>query len=149
LQASSAKLDKAAIGLSLVCVIHCLLTPLAVVMIPALGATFLEDERFHYAVLFLVLPTSLLALGLGCRKHRRSGVLVIGLLGLAVLCSIPLLGEDATAELWEKICTVTGAAIIAYAHVRNFMLCQRHTCHEAASPNHSPPRKKGISAFLR
>ena len=57
------KMDKAAIGLSLLCVAHCLLTPIAIVMLPALGATFLEDERFHYALLFLVLPTSLVSLG--------------------------------------------------------------------------------------
>ena len=132
MQASSANADKAAIGLSLVCVVHCLLTPVAIAMIPALGATFLEDESFHYAVLFLVLPTSLFALSLGCRKHGHFKILMTGLLGLFVLFLVPILGEDATGETGEKILTVAGAAIIAYAHVRNFTLCRQRDCHAAA-----------------
>ena len=131
MQASSANADKAAIGLSLVCVVHCLLTPVAIAMIPALGATFLEDESFHYAVLFLVLPTSLFALSLGCRKHGHFKILITGLLGLFVLFLVPILGEDVTGETGEKILTVAGAAIIAYAHVRNFTLCRQRDCHAA------------------
>ncbi len=134
MQASSTNADRAAIGLSLVCVIHCLLTPVAIAMIPALGATFLEDETFHYAVLFLVLPTSLFALTLGCRKHRRFDILVIGLSGLLVLFLVPILGEEVTGELGEKILTVAGATIIAYAHVRNFRLCRQRDCHAAEAP---------------
>jgi len=133
-QASSAQLDKAAIGLSLICVIHCLLAPVAIALMPALGATFLEGERFHYAVLFFVLPTSALALGLGCRKHRHREVVLTGLVGLTTLVLVPLLGEDVIGALWEKICTVAGAGIIAWAHVRNFALCQRYECHPADAP---------------
>lgn len=121
-------MDKAAIGLSLVCVVHCLLTPVAIVMIPALGATFLEDERFHYAILFVVIPTSLIALGLGCRKHGRFEILMIGLLGLSVLSLILILGEEVIGETGEKISTIVGAAIIAFAHVRNFRLCRSENC---------------------
>ena len=40
---STIKIDKAAIGLSMLCIAHCLLTPIAMIM-PALGATFLDDE---------------------------------------------------------------------------------------------------------
>ena len=135
---ASNSMDKAAIGLSLVCVVHCLLTPLAVVMIPALGATFLEDESFHYAILYLVLPTSLVALGLGCRKHGRMEILLMGLLGLSILCLILLVGEEVIGEMGEKVSTVTGSAIIAYAHIRNFKLCRKNEC--------SPPKESHDSS---
>ena len=79
------KTDKAAIGLSMLCVVHCLVTPVAIVMFPALGATFLEDESFHYALLLLVLPTSLFSLGLGCRKHGHRDILFLGIFGLFLL----------------------------------------------------------------
>lgn len=129
MQLTSLKMDKAAVGLSLMCVAHCLLTPIAIVMLPALGATFLEDERFHYAILFLVLPTSLLALAIGCRKHRRIEIVLIGLTGLALLFSVLIIGEDSLGEFGEKATTVFGTLIIAFAHVRNFLLCQRGDCH--------------------
>ena len=131
MQTFSTRMDKAAIGLSLVCVVHCLLLPVAIIMIPALGATFLEDETFHYAILFLVLPTSLIALGLGCRKHGHLGRLLMGLTGLSVLFLILILGEERIGEIGEKVSTVAGSAIIAFAHLRNFRQCQTTKCHSS------------------
>ena len=122
------KMDKASIGLSLLCVAHCLLTPIAVVMLPVLGASFLEDERFHYAILFLVLPTSLVSLGLGCRKHGHFEILAIGVTGLFLLFLILILGDELLGETGEKVSTVAGALIIAMAHIRNFRACQKRKC---------------------
>lgn len=127
-------LDKAAIGLSLVCVVHCLITPIAIVMLPALGATFLEDERFHYAILFLVLPTSLIGLGLGCRKHGHFEILLIGLVGLLVLFLVLILGEERIGEMGERLTTVAGTGIIAFAHVRNFLSCRQKGCDPVTEP---------------
>jgi len=138
-QATTANLDRAAIGLSLICVVHCLVTPVAITLLPALGATFLEGETFHYAVLLLVLPTSLVALALGCRKHRSAGVLMTGLLGLLVLCLIPILGDRVTGEHWETTTTIAGAALIALAHVRNFLLCRQHDCQADDDPSCAQP----------
>ena len=125
---STIKIDKAAIGLSLLCVAHCLLTPIAILILPALGATFLDDERFHYALLLLVLPTSIFSLGLGCSKHGRREILLFGLFGLFLMSLILVLGEDILGELVEKVSTIIGASIIAVAHVRNFRACQNSHC---------------------
>ena len=135
MQISSMKMDKAAIGLSFACVVHCLLTPIAIVMLPALGSTFLKEDMFHYGILFLVLPTSLFALGLGCRKHKRLEILLIGLLGLFVLFLVLILGEEAIGETGEKITTVAGTAIVGFAHLRNFRLCQSADCHVSQPGN--------------
>ena len=123
------KTDKAAIGLSLLCVVHCLVTPIAIVMFPALGATFLEGETFHYVLLFLVVPISLFSLGLGCRKHGHRDILLIGIFGLFLLSLILLVGEETLGEIGEKLSTVFGAVIVASAHFRNFKACQDKKCH--------------------
>ena len=125
---STIKIDKAAIGLSLLCVAHCLLTPIAIIILPALGATFLDDERFHYALLLLVLPTSIFSLGLGCSKHGQREILLFGLFGLFLMSLILVLGEDILGELGEKVSTIIGASVIAVAHVRNFRACQNNHC---------------------
>ena len=125
---STIKVDKAAIGLSLFCVAHCLLTPIAIVILPVLGSTFLDDERFHYVLLLLVLPTSIFSLGLGCSKHGKREILLFGLFGLFLMSLILVLGEDILGELGEKVSTIIGASIIAVAHVRNFRACQNSHC---------------------
>lgn len=127
MQALSTNIDKTAIGLSLVCVIHCLLTPVAIVMLPILGSTFLEDERFHFAILFLVLPTSLYALFQGCRRHHQVLVFLLGVFGLLTLFMILILGEERIGEAGEKISTVIGTAILTYAHVLNLKLLNKES----------------------
>ena len=126
------KTDKAAIGLSLLCAVHCLVTPIAIVMFPALAVTFLEGESFHYTLLFLVLPISLFSLSLGCRKHGQRDILLLGIFGLFLLSLILLVGEETLGELGEKLSTVFGAVVIASAHFRNFKACQEKKCNSTA-----------------
>ena len=46
-------MDNIAIGFSVVCALHCLLLPIAVIFLPAISSTFLgsEDFRKHYFTL--------------------------------------------------------------------------------------------------
>ncbi len=125
--------DKTAIGLSLLCSIHCLAFPLLVVLLPSLAALNLDNEAFHLWMVMAVIPTSVVALTLGCKKHKNFGLLSIGLVGLVFLILAVALGEDLLGEFWEKGLTVIGSAVIAYGHYRNYRLCQEHTCEECVN----------------
>ena len=121
--------DRAAIGLSLLCVLHCLALPLLLVMLPSLVGLGLDDERFHIWLIIVVIPLSAFALTLGCAKHRNKSVLYIGIVGLGVLCLAPLIGHDLLGEMGERLLTLLGATLIAISHIRNFSLCRRgETC---------------------
>ncbi|MEO0369636.1 MAG: MerC domain-containing protein [Pseudomonadota bacterium] len=116
--------DRLAIGFSLVCIIHCLVLPLLLVAVPALGASFFADEQFHFWLVFAVIPTSLYSLSLGCRRHHRNMVLVLGLIGIGLLL-VGLAAEDLSLGEWgERSFTVLGALFVAAAHIRNFQLCR-------------------------
>ena len=119
--------DKASIGLSVLCALHCLALPLVVVLLPSLVALGLEDESFHLWLVIVVIPVSAYALVMGCSKHRRMGVLYIGLLGMGILCLAPFVGHEFLGEFGEKLLTLAGAVIIAATHVRNFRLCRQST----------------------
>ena len=80
--------DKAAIGLSLLCALHCLALPLFLSLFPALVAIGFQDERFHLLMLISVVPMSLFALTLGCRQHRSFYVLGTGGLGILFLIAL-------------------------------------------------------------
>lgn len=121
-------LDQSAIGLSLLCAAHCLLLPLLVVLVPSLAASAFAGESFHQWLVFAVVPTSLLALTLGCRQHRQKTVLVWGLSGLFFICLALVAGHDLLGDNGEKAVTLLGAALIAWGHYRNFQLCQKPQC---------------------
>ena len=124
--------DKAAISLSLLCAIHCLAFPLAVVALPTVAALNLDGEVFHLWLLVVVIPASLVALCLGCRKHNNYSVLITGLTGLAILVIAAWLAHD-LGETLEKALTLTGAVIIAMGHFYNHRLCQQTHCHQCSS----------------
>ena len=121
-------LDRSAIFLSVICAMHCLAVPLSVVMVPMASAYWFVDEHLHFLLLYLVLPTSALAIGLGCRRHRTFGVIAWGSAGLGFLVLGALLGHDRLGELGEKGLTLLGAGLVVVAHVHNFRLCRQSQC---------------------
>ena len=116
--------DKTAIGLSLLCVVHCLALPVVIVLAPAVSSLAIADESFHLWMVAVVIPVSAYALVLGCRKHRRMSVLVTGGIGLFVLAATPFAGHDLLGESGETALTLVGASLIAWSHLQNYRFCQ-------------------------
>lgn len=128
--------DKTAIAISSLCVAHCLIFPLLAIIIPSFVALGLTSESFHFWMVISVLPTSIYALTIGCKKHKKFSLIIAGALGLSCLILALILGESMLGEWGEKALTLTGAIIIALAHVKNFKLCQQHkNCHCDSSDN--------------
>ena len=117
--------DKLAISLSLLCTIHCLALPIVVVLLPSFAAMVFEDEAFHVWMVVAVIPTSVIALTMGCKQHQLYSVLLIGVIGLGVLGAAAFLGEERLDETGEKAVTLLGAALIALGHAWNYYLCRR------------------------
>jgi hypothetical protein len=118
--------DKMAITLSIACAIHCLAMPLLLLLLPSFVVLQLNNEAYHTAMVLIVLPTSVFALFMGCKQHKRYRLLFIGFVGLILLVLAISLGN----EFWEKVLTLMGSAVIAGGHYWNYRLCQQHTlCH--------------------
>jgi len=125
----STTLDKFGILLSGVCMIHCLVTPVLVTLVPVLSLNvWVEDFLFHQLMLWLVIPTSCIALFLGCRKHKKLSIVGTGIVGITVLLFVALFGHDLLGENMEKIVMTIGGLIIATSHYLNFRACQSITC---------------------
>ncbi len=124
----SSTIDTTAVGLSLACAAHCLLLPALLAFTPTLAATVFANENFHLWLLLAVIPTSLIALTLGCRQHRNHSVLALGAVGIALMCLAAILGHDLLGEITEKTLTLTGASLIAIGHIKNYQWCQQSNC---------------------
>jgi len=120
--------DKSAITLSFLCIVHCLALPVVVVLLPVIATFNLQDEVVHWWMLFAVVPISLYALTMGCKKHKNYNVMAFGLLGLVILIVTPFLGHDLLGESGESLLTTIGALVIAGGHVINQRLCRRSDC---------------------
>ena len=116
-------LDNIAIGFSIVCALHCLLLPVAIIFLPAISATFLGSEDFHKTLLYFVIPSSVIALSLGCKMHGKYNVYLYGIFGIANLLIAALFGHDYLGENVETFLTILGAGIVSFGHLKNQKLC--------------------------
>jgi hypothetical protein len=120
--------ERAAVGASALCLIHCAGLPLLLAALPALSSLITLPESFHVWVLAFAVPSSALALLAGRRHHRRAFPLMIGASGLILLATgaLFLLGGR-----WETPATIVGSLCLACAHIANWRL--RHSGHQ---PSH-------------
>ena len=122
-------LDRFAIGLSLLCAVHCMALPIMLIAAPSLIATFQPtDHIFHEALLWLAIPTSFIAVFLGCKRHENQHVVIFAGIGITTLTATTLFGHDILGETGEKLTTLFAVTILAYAHWRNYTLCRQDEC---------------------
>ena len=120
-------LDFTAVGLSGLCLLHCLALPILSLALPIAG-TVAEQEWIHKALVLMAIPIS----GYAVFKrgaHFRDGIFVVLVtLGLALLAAAAFV--DALHDL-EKPMTGAGAVIVAAGHLWRW---RRH---------HKPRQKSG------
>ena len=121
----SRQLDRLAIALSAVCLAHCLAVTLLVAVLPLAAVRFGGDAHFHWLMLWIVLPTSVLGFYLGFRGHGRPEIAGCGLVGLSLLAIAALTGHDNWPEYLEVLVSVAGSLILAGAHWTNFTEVRR------------------------
>lgn len=114
---STRLLDGVAVGLSALCLVHCLALPLVVAGLPFL-AQFAEGH-LHAQMLVIVLPLSIVALGLGYRHHRNPRILVAGFAGMALLTIGAIIAHDRWGLFADRAFTIAGALVLAVAHFYN------------------------------
>src|SRR6187397_1429716 len=83
--AASRYLDRIAISLSTICIVHCLAMPFVVAMLPVAALTFGNDGHFHALMLWLVVPTSAVGFAIGYRVHAKAGIVLTGVVAVAIL----------------------------------------------------------------
>lgn len=129
---NSSILDKAAISLSAVCIAHCLLIPVILVFLPSVAASQVNDEELHRLLVGFVVPLSLLAVAMGCRKHRKYSIVMWGVAGLFLVILAAFFGHKVFGERGEKILTMLGSLLIVFSHIKNQRLCKavKCTCHQ-------------------
>lgn len=111
-------LDGAAIGASLLCLIHCIGLPILFALLPALASIGLpSSEWLHLLLLLTAIPVSALALVGGWRAHGRVVPMLLGALGLSGLAAG--LAFDSVPGA-ETALTVAGSLALAMAHIGNW-----------------------------
>jgi hypothetical protein len=113
------RLDRMAIGLSGLCMVHCLATSVALALLASAGG-WLGSEWIHEVGLSLAMVMGALALGRGIWEHGYTMPSAVGGLGLGVMAGALTLPHDGT----EAVFTVIGVAILALGHRLNHIAAE-------------------------
>ena len=114
--------DRLGIGLSGLCAVHCLLTPLALAMLSLWPVAFDPDAWLHPIFAALLIPTTLMAIRLTVRhQHVRHIPLLLGG-GLILVLAAMVVGHLAGA-MSEAAVTVLGSSLLITGHWHNGRAC--------------------------
>lgn len=116
---STIKLDRLAIGLSGLCLVHCLATSVAFALLASAGSV-LGATWIHEAGLVLAMLMGGLALGKGVVEHGYAMPSAVGGLGLGVMAGALTLPHDGS----EAMATIIGVSILALGHRLNYIAAE-------------------------
>lgn len=111
---SSNRLDRLAIGLSGLCLVHCVATTVMVAMLSAAGG-MLGAEWIHEVGLLIAMGLGAFALGRGALEHGFIMPIAVGSLGLGVMAGALTMPHDGA----EVAATIVGVLILALGHDLN------------------------------
>ena len=109
-------LDRAAIALSGLCVVHCLASAVLLAMLSAAGGLLL-NPLFHEVGLMIAILLGAVALGRGVMEHGYVMPAAMGAFGLGIMGGAMTLPHDASGL--ETVWTVAGVALLALGHELN------------------------------
>ena len=107
-------LDRMAIGLSGLCVVHCVATAVLFAMLSAAGG-LLGSPLIHEVGLGLAMMLGAFSLGRGITIHGFMMPSAVGSIGLGVMAGALRLPHDGTEALY----TIIGVGILALGHQLN------------------------------
>jgi hypothetical protein len=115
--------DRVGLMASLICVVHCTLTPVFLFFLPVLGSYF-ESPWVHVALALIVFPTGIFAFYSGYQMHHHAQILAVGIIGFVAL-AMGLLTSQLSLEI---LFTAFGGVLLSSAHVLNLRACRN--CHD-------------------
>ncbi len=106
---------------------HCLLAPVTVILLPVFGLTVSQEEILHEIFLYLIVPSAIIAITMGCRKHKDYSVAILATIGI-ILLVYAVVTHDTNTDQTVKLVTLAGSALVVISHLRNFSLCRQNDC---------------------
>lgn len=111
---STSWLDRVAIGLSGICLVHCLASAVVLTLLASAGGLLLHP-LVHEIGLALAIVLAAVALGRGWLQHRAVRPALVGLAGLGLMAGALTVHHG----LGETALTIVGVGLVALGHHLN------------------------------
>lgn len=120
------RLDGIGIGISALCLVHCLAVPLGTALLPLFAQSLAMPEWVHLVLLSAAFPVAASALWQGWRRHGRIGIALMGAVGAGLLALGLMFHEGLVGVtdpvMGDQVATGVGAMMLAGAHWHNWRM---------------------------
>jgi hypothetical protein len=131
----SHKIDSIGQGLSAICLVHCLLLPIAISTLPFLGIfSFLTTPFAEWMLIIVAILNASIAVTSGFKKHNNYLVLTVFISGFLFLMAHVIFDKGLHSHDTFAPTVTLGAFLLGVGHILNKKLCQ--SCNKCAA--HEP-----------
>ena len=81
---SHSRADRIGIIASVLCAIHCALTPVLLILLPTFGKAWAHPST-HWGMALIVIPIAIFMVKKGYQKHGKKWIVVLGVLGVILI----------------------------------------------------------------
>jgi hypothetical protein len=121
--------DKLGIIMSVGCLLHCIMLPVIIPVLPALGFAVEHEAYIHVTLSLIVSSVLLYSIKSGYKKHKD-----LSLVYLAIVSSVSLVGSGLHELAFGEssvviISTICSSLIVIYVHYKNHIKickCEHH-----------------------
>jgi hypothetical protein len=111
-------LDRFGICVSGICLVHCILTPIIIILFPTLKASHVFHESIHLIFGSTVIISVLLAVYPHCNKHGHKDIVGYAVAGTMTILFALFFGHDISPTA-EHGLTILGSILLIVAHIKN------------------------------
>lgn len=117
-------LDRVAVVLSGLCIVHCLALPILLIAVPVMAE--FASTHWHLPMLLFAVPVSVVAIVMGYRRHGNLAIVGWAALGLALLIAGATVGHNFFGPAADRSLTVAGSLLLAAVHWQNSRQMRSH-----------------------
>jgi hypothetical protein len=119
--------DKIGIFLSAGCLLHCILTPVIIPILPLLGLTVKHEALLHIVLAGVIMIVGAVTFIPGYRKHKDFATLLLGIISTSLIIGTGLI--ELMSERTLTALTIIGSLGLIGAHYNNHIkicACEHH-----------------------
>lgn len=120
-------LDIGGVFASTLCMVHCLLLPIVIALLPVVAQPLMEHDVFHVGLAGFVLFFCLLAYLPGYMQHKDKRLLYVGAAGLTLVFFATFQARH-WGEIAEVAILTVGNVLIVFGHLLNRHLLSHRNC---------------------
>lgn len=120
--------DRVGVWASVLCVVHCLITPILLSMSAVFVHFLPSEEQTHRSLALMIALIGTIALIRGFRTHRRARVILLMAAGLSCIFFSAFAGDGLPSHWLEVAITFIGSLLMISAHRLNHTFCKDCAC---------------------